>query len=137
MRLLMHQAGMIVVEGILIANGTLGRLVEAKQLLFVAGTQIELINHLRILAGVERVLTMVPGIAHAGRLTETERDLAIGDLKVAEGFQRTGLEVREKEERREVPVHAAHHGLNNRTTSVALTMGEPAILAPPFVFARS
>src|SRR6185437_16451480 len=83
------------------------------------------------------MLAVETGIAHTGRLAEAKRNLAVGDLKVTECFESTGFEIGEEIESGEVAVHAAHHCLDNGTARMAFAVREPAVIAPPFVFASA
>lgn len=63
-RLLVDQSILIVIKRELIPNRALGRVIEVRQLVPVAGAQVEAIDPLGILARVQRMLAMLTRVAH-------------------------------------------------------------------------
>src|SRR4051794_34262560 len=92
MGLVVDEVIAVVVEGIEIANRLPCGRIEVVQLVEVAGAQVEPIDHLGILAGVERVLAVIARVAQRGGHAIGEGDLAVGDLEVAKSLQSGSFE---------------------------------------------
>src|SRR5258708_39939802 len=86
--LVVHQTVIIVIKCKLIAYGPLCRVVKVGQLAVVARAQKQMIYHLRILARVQGMLTVIARVSHRGHHTIRKRDLSIANLEMPKCFER-------------------------------------------------